>query len=369
MRIVVSCGFMLVLAICGGLVYWSTQQRRFDHQRPKEHLDPQRLAEQEKKRQEEELNRVWALFVQPSLALLDNCLPVKNPRTLSRRDKVVVWDRTTNALSPANTRLPLEMQGHAGNELTLAIVVKKINVEVASYALMNNTKKVPGYRVDQEVCLIDRVKGKALGRFTVRGNDPPAKIKRQAFVMAIVDFTPEYGDADGALATWLEHRPVVGQPDPIAVARSRIPGCREAAVPPAPGKVLFWDLERDVPAQANKELRKDRQGKLSDETLTIVFVGKREYEELPVDAKLELKLLMFGVSAHESRVLREKVELFLVSLSEGKALGRATVEGAFYVEPLRKDWWLRPQVAGNTDQALARWVSGEPANPPDGKRP
>lgn len=382
MQLVVSGGFLLILAACGGAFWWVTHDRAPKDGPTTTASDPEAVRRQQQKeaddreaaRQETE-RAALAAFVGPWVQPLAESPLADDPRTLRRRDKVLVFDLTTQAAGTAAARLPEALRGQKTDaDLTLAIVLARRNTQVASYELapgLNLGKPVPGYRVEMDVGLVDLVEKKALGRVTLTGDDPPETIKRKSVGIAVTDETPEYGDSDGPLARWLEARPRVGRPDRIAEARRLMPECRTRgkAAPPFPGKVLVWDVAKDVPSAANAHLPEALRGTTDDPDLTIVLVAERDsvpqtldealFNELMKKEKDQKKGTEAAVTAftNGSKVYRERLSLCVVAFPGG-VRGTAAVDGALLVEPPQQDRWLRFHTVGDSDKELARWIAG-----------
>jgi hypothetical protein len=392
-KVVVSAGLLLMVAVCGGAFRWLTRENRWDHQRPDSSRaatpsDPEaeRRRKQEQEKQDREAARqTMAAFVGPLLPLAADCAVVNDPRVLQRRSKMLIWDETKQTPGTANGRLPADLRGQTTDaDLTLVVLVNKRNVEVATYELLPgilNGKKIPGYRVETDVCVIDVPEKKALGRMTLIGDDPPPSIKRKTFALTVTDDSPEYGDSDGPLARWLEYRPRIGKPDLVGEARTRVADCRRVGkvAKPILGKVLIWDMAKDVPSAGNADLPETVRGTLESRDLTLVLLCGRQpvpqvinealvKEVIEVDKKAKKPSDAIGLLVEQgTRVFREKLELAFVSFPDKEALGTATVEGALLVEPSPKSRWGRSSIVGNSDKAVAIWIEGQ-RQAPDGKR-
>jgi hypothetical protein len=388
MQLVVSIGLLVVLATCAGAFHWLTRDGKPESPAPAPAAvaalpAPAAVAalpEQRPHRQDEEAIRreaersPMAQFVRPLLPLLDGCPVVEDPRTLQRRTKVLIWDATTQAPSTANSRLPAELRGQpADADLTLVVIRQKRNKLVANYALPGiGSEKIPGYRVEMEIGLVDVARKKAIGRMTLTGEDPPASIKRKTFALGrgtpfLTEKRPEYGDADGPLALWLEHRPRAGQPDLIGEARRMVADCQAIGpvVPRFAGGVLIWDMGKDLPSGANQHLHAALRGKANDRDVTVILIAGREHTQQKLDETLlreilekeekEKKALLFA-----DKVYRERLHLCLVYFPEKKALGTVRVDGALRVEPSQKEW-ERSGTPGNSDKEIARYIEGRHA--------
>jgi hypothetical protein len=346
-------------------------------------VDPeaQHSQQQEKEAKERE---AMADFIRPWLPRVADSPVTDDPRILHRRDKVLIWDATKQAPSTANNLLPSAVRGRITDaELTLAVILHKRDLQVATYqfpSITGDGKKVPGFRTELDVGLLDGAEKKVLGRFLVTGDDPPVTIKRRVdgnliFSKDAVDASPEYGDTDGPLARWLENRPRAGQPDPIREVRQKVMECRKIGkMAPRPlGKVLIWDVAKDVPSPANRRLPEALRGMLPDGGLTIVLIAGRKLLQQPLDELRVLELLErasaeeteenpSGVlhTLRDAKVFRESLELCLVSLPNKEALGTARVEGAFLIESSsKKDGWaIGSNVVGNSETEIARWIEG-----------
>jgi hypothetical protein len=95
----------------------------------------------------------------------------------------------------------------------------------------------------------------------------------------------------------------------------------------------------------------------------ILEMEKAEKKSLEASSMVALK---------GSALFQEKLELCLVSFPEKKALGTATVEGAFLVEATNQAPSGRshvvPHVVGNSDKDVARWIN-DPLGERKGNRP
>jgi hypothetical protein len=385
MRVVVTCGFLLVLAACGGAFAWLTHDNKPEVPAPVVVRAPEaeRQGQQEAEakqhelaRQEEEAKQHAAVgdFVRPWLPLLAGCPVAEDPRTLQRREKVLIWDATTQAPGTANNRLPAALRGQVTDgDLTLAVILARRNAQVRAYGLVPGFglgKEIAGYQVEMDVGLVDVAEKKVLGRVTLTGDDPPETILRKVRFLTVIEDRAEYGDTDGPLALWLEHRPRTGQPDRIGEALRKVPDCRTIGkVAPRPsGKVLIWDLARGVPSSANQYLPEPLRGTLDDQDLTVAFIAGREHTPRVVNEALVKEIFEMEKAEKKlsnasslaiiggTKVFREELELCLVTLTKKEALGTAMVEGAILVEPLHKDQWHQPGVVGNSEKEIARWI-------------
>lgn len=383
MQLVVSCGLLLLLGGCGGVFFWlihdSESTAPFPSDLAAQRQQQEREAQEGKRvRQTEDAKarEKMATFVRPWVSLANDSPVAKNPRSLQRRQKILIWDATTLASATANARLPASLRGTPSDgDLTLAVILQKRNVEVMTYELsplLKSGNTVHGYRVEMDVALVDVVEKKALGRTSLVGDDPPQTIKRKTYTgLTIADARPEYGDVDGPLALWLEYRPHIGQPDRISEARQMVRECRNTGkvAPQLSGKLLIWDMAKDVPSSANQHLPDARRGTLNDRELTIILVAGREYLPQTFDEGLVRKLLdtkdpqMKGsvaslLAGADGRIFREQLELCLVSFPQKEALGTATVEGAFLVVSSPESQSNQSVVVGDSDKEVAHWTEG-----------
>jgi hypothetical protein len=102
------------------------------------------------------------------------------------RTRLVIWDKTQGFRKDLMDLLPTEWwAGLDDAEFTVVIIRQQKEELVADYRydrppsgnfLLDST---PGYRVDLDVCVVDRPSREIQGAVTVRANDPPAKISRR----------------------------------------------------------------------------------------------------------------------------------------------------------------------------------------------
>ncbi len=349
---------------------------------------PDPAAEERRLQEEKELQQrraveaeraLTAEFVKPLLPLAETSPVTKDPRALHRRGKVLVWDATTTTISLANDSLPTAMRGQRGDtELTLAVILNKRNVEVATYEFLPgfaHGQKIPGYRVEMDVCLVDVAEKKALGRIAFVGDEPPPTIHRRGVGMSVTDDQPEYGDANGPLARWLEHRPRAGQPDRVGEARKKVASCLEIGnvVRPIPHRVLIWDMAKDIPSSANKSLPTAIQGALDDPQLTLILIEK-QLVPVVADEKLYTELFemetarkkgypaMTLLADSKSMLFREELTLHVVSFPDQAALGTATVNGAYRVMPSEMARGSSDVTVGDSHKNLANWIESRAVN-------
>jgi hypothetical protein len=287
--------------------------------------------------------------------LLPQCPPAPRPRDVRVRGKVWVWDETTRSASGANQKLSADIRGEPGDaDLTVFVITNSSKVQVATYhGILFGGKESPGYRRDLEVCAIDPVTKRPLGKVTVEGSDPPREVKRPLDSGS----EPVYGETDEALARWIAWRPRLDRPDRVGDALRLVPECRRlgaAATPRVRSRVLLWDPASDLPDRANARLPDERRGRPEDADLTVVVVTGRRLQSLGDIGDMHLS--------------QEKLEVCLIDAARNKAVGTTTVDGAFYEAPrdeakekekgvlaLHANW------VGDRDEALAKWAVDLPS--------
>jgi hypothetical protein len=317
----------------------------------------ERLVQEDRRQKEQEAaqrRRRTEELLAAVRPLLPQCRQAAGPRDIRVRGKAWVWDETTRSVSGAIEQLPANFRGEPGDAgLTVFVITNKSQVQVAAYHnLFFDGKESPGYRRDLEVCAIDSVTMRPLGKFTVEGSDPPGVVKRPFGS----ESEPVYGETDKALARWIVWRPRLGQPDRVGDALRLVPECQglgAVAAPRVRPQVMVWDLVSDLPDGANAHLPAERRGRPEDADLTVVVVTGRRRQLLGDNG--------------EMRLFQEKLEVCVIDAVRNKALGTATVDGAYHEVPLNEAkekekgiLALRARWIGGRDEALAEWVAGLP---------
>jgi hypothetical protein len=342
----------------GLAVYWWMHRQKEGAERDRAERDRlERLVQEDRQQKEKEAaqtgRRTEELLavVRP---LLPQCPPDPYPRDVRVRGKVWVWDETSRSASGANQKLSADIRGEPGDaDLTVFVITNSSKVQVATYyGTLLGGKESPGYRRDLEVCAIDPVTKRPLGKVTVEGSDPPREVKRPLGS----DPVPVYGETDEALARWIAWRPRLGRPDRVGDALLLVPECRRlgaAAAPRVRSRVLVWDLAPYLPDRANERLPDGRRGRPEDADLTVVVVTGRR--------------LQFLTDTEAMHLSQEKLEVCLIDAARNKAVGTTTVDGALYEAPRdeanKKEqgvFDLHANWVGDRDEALAKWVAGLP---------
>jgi hypothetical protein len=189
--------FLLLFAGIGAYLWLESRQ-----------AEAARLAEAEaqaaQKQQEAELAAARQQVIDAAKSLVTESQRLEKGGAPTIRGKAVIWNVEDNCLDAATEQLPADLRGtFADSPLTLVLVVETNLVRRASYggaapitggasdivrdALRKAGVKddpsappadtgIPGYRVDQKVCIIHWPEKKAVGWAVVEGKEPPSEV-------------------------------------------------------------------------------------------------------------------------------------------------------------------------------------------------
>lgn len=160
-------------------------------------------AQAAQKQQEAELVSWRKQISDLASPLIAECQRLGKGGSPSLLGKAIIWDVAANDLDGATERLPAQLRGtFADSPLTLVLIVETNLVRRASYggaapiqggasdiirdALRKGGVKnsdmppadtgIPGYRVDQKVCIIHWPEKNAIGWAVIEGKEPPAEV-------------------------------------------------------------------------------------------------------------------------------------------------------------------------------------------------
>lgn len=141
-------------------------------------------------------NRQQRRLVDEVRGLVDACKSQPAPASIAMRSKALVWDVRSDSRSGAHGRLPSELRVTGKDErATVFLVLGERTEQVGTYSI----SRQPAYREYIDVCVAYWPEGKAVGVHSVVSRDPRSRRP--------VQHSPEYGDPNEPIATWVASLP------------------------------------------------------------------------------------------------------------------------------------------------------------------
>jgi hypothetical protein len=313
------CSALIAVSLSGGLVV------RLQREEPRPDASSQSVptvSDEDRKKNQEE--HAFGELAEQATPLVDECRKMGQPADrVALLGKALIMDLKTGKPRTAQGYLPEELRGKPTDpELTLFIVAAEHRTLITAYHLPAAAQEIPGYRVDIDLAIMRWPSKKPLGMVQLKGDDPPENISVRQSVGGQTHPPAVTGWVDAPLAHWVASRPHAGKPDPVGDALALAADVKdkedaitvrclpkddsyvydaEGSAPKLKGKVLFWDVARDIHAEkANHYVPEKLRGQPSDQELTLFMVTRLEVE---VTGRPENGGTIFGTAVIEGFIV------------------------------------------------------------------